>query len=164
MCSANGLCATPLVSAQCHLPAEFWRGSRGQNWARDSSLEIMSYLVSKTSFSFLIGVHLPAQKPHFPRLLRAQHQCWKEGRKVFFCLFLALLKDQFCSKWAKIFCEWCPWHDEHENVDIPPLSAPIRSTTPVALRTWLFKKVKISKNSKRCQNLDLSCWSCLGSL
>ena len=99
-----------------YFATEFWRPSRCPNELHDSWMEIMYCLVSRSTFSFQIGAHYLSQKPFLPRLLSMQRQCWKEGKKVFFRWFLALLRDQFCSKWPKMFCGWCPWNEEHEYV------------------------------------------------
>lgn len=83
-CSVPGKCVAPLkkctiISTKCvaslqhHFVDHIWRPFRCQNWTQDSALEILSYLLSKSTFFFLIGVYFPCQKLIFPRLVK---KCW----------------------------------------------------------------------------------------
>ena len=47
-----------------------WRPSWCPNWVEDSSLEILSSLLPKTSWIFQFGVHLPWQTSNLPRLFK----------------------------------------------------------------------------------------------
>ena len=70
MCNLYG---KKLPGAQHHFAEDIWRPSWCQNWARDSSLEILTCIISKYTIFSLIGVDFPYQKFIFPRLIK---KCW----------------------------------------------------------------------------------------
>ena len=58
------------VCAQLHFEEGIWRPSRCQNELHDSSLEILTCLISKYTIFFLFGVDFPSQNLIFPRLVK----------------------------------------------------------------------------------------------
>jgi len=120
MCNASvNLHWKPATSVQClfyaqrRLPREqclfadhFWRPSQCPNWARDSLLEILSSLLSRTSWIFQFGGHFPYQKSNLPRLVKMCKMRLPKCRVLLYSTFEGLPQfqiDLMIAHWKDIY-------------------------------------------------------------